>query len=140
MHASHPTYARSRRIAGKRSRIRISTQFSAVIELSNVTQHYGIRPVLRDISLKIRAGRLAAVVGPNGMGKTTLLGVMAGALTPQKGYCEINGLRRRRSEAEELEIRPRVVYLSDHPWLPVEGTGANCCSVSGGFTISTAKC
>lgn len=95
----------------------------AVIELFNVTQHYGVRPVLRDISLKIRAGRLTAVVGPNGMGKTTLLGVMAGVLTPQKGHCEIDGLRRRRTEEEELEIRRRVVYLPDHPWLPFERTG-----------------
>jgi ABC-2 type transport system ATP-binding protein len=94
-----------------------------VIALTDVTQHYGVRPVLREISLKVPAGRLTAIVGPNGMGKTTLLGVMAGILSPQKGYCEINGLRRRRSEDEELEIRRRVVYLPDHPWLPVERTG-----------------
>src|SRR5689334_11357692 len=94
-----------------------------MIVLSDVTQHYGVRPVLRDITLKIPAGRLTAVVGPNGMGKTTLLGVMAGVLSPQKGYCEIDNLRRRRSEEEEREIRRRVVYLPDHPWLPVERTG-----------------
>ena len=94
-----------------------------MIVLSAVTQHYGVRPVLRDISVKIPAGRLTAIVGPNGMGKTTLLGVMAGVLSPQRGYCEIDGLRRRRSEDEELEIRRRVVYLPDHPWLPVERTG-----------------
>jgi ABC-type multidrug transport system ATPase subunit len=79
--------------------------------------------VLRDVSLQIPAGKLTAVVGPNGMGKTTLLGVMAGTLSPQSGYCEIDGLRRRRSEQEELEIRRRVVYLPDHPWLPMERTG-----------------
>lgn len=94
-----------------------------MIVLSDVTQHYGVRPVLRDISLKIPAGRLTAIVGPNGMGKTTLLGVIAGVLSPQHGFCEIDGLRRRRSEDEELEIRRRVVYLPDHPWLPMERTG-----------------
>src|SRR5262245_27893416 len=94
-----------------------------MIALSNVTQHYGVRPVLRDVSVKIPAGRLTAIVGPNGMGKTTLLSVIAGVLSPQEGHVEIDGLRRRRSEEEELEIRRRVVYLPDHPWLPVLRTG-----------------
>jgi ABC-type multidrug transport system ATPase subunit len=94
-----------------------------MISLSGVTQHYGIRPVLRDIDLKIPHGRLTAIVGPNGMGKTTLLGVMAGTLWPQKGEVEIDGLRRRRSVEEELAIRRLMVYLPDHPWLPKERTG-----------------
>jgi ABC-type multidrug transport system ATPase subunit len=94
-----------------------------MIVLKDVTQHYGIRPVLKQVSLKIPAGRLTAIVGPNGMGKTTLLSVMAGLLSPQKGHVEIDGLRRRRTEEEELAIRRRVVYLPDHPWLPTNRTG-----------------
>ena len=94
-----------------------------MIHLAGVTQHYGVRPVLREVDVKIPAGRLTAIVGPNGMGKTTLLGVMAGVLSPQKGYVEIDGLRRRRTEEEELAIRRRVVYLPDHPWLPMARTG-----------------
>lgn len=94
-----------------------------MISLVGVTQHYGIRPVLKNVDLKISAGKLTAVVGPNGMGKTTLLGVIAGTLVPQHGRVEIDGLRRRGSEEEELAIRRRVVYLPDHPWLPRERTG-----------------
>jgi ABC-type multidrug transport system ATPase subunit len=62
-------------------------------------------------------------MGPNGMGKSTLLGVAAGVLWPQKGYVEINGLRRRASVDDELAIRKQVVYLPDHPWLPKNSTG-----------------
>jgi len=94
-----------------------------VIELCGVTQHYGVRPVLRHIELQIKAGELTAIVGPNGMGKSTLLGVIAGVLSPNKGHVTIDGVRRRRSEQEELEIRRRVVYLPDHPWLPMNRTG-----------------
>ena len=94
-----------------------------MIEVCGVTQHYGVRPVLRDVNVRIEAGELTAIVGPNGMGKSTLLGVMAGVLSPQKGYVEIDGLRRRRSAEEELDIRRQVVYLPDHPWLPVTRTG-----------------
>ena len=53
----------------------------------------GCGRVLKGISLEIDAGQLIVVVGPNGMGKTTLLGVMAGTMTPQRGYVEYDGLR-----------------------------------------------
>ena len=94
-----------------------------MIELIDVTQHYGVRPVLRGISLRIERGEVVAILGPNGMGKSTLLGVMAGVLSPQKGTVLIDGLRRRGSEEEELAIRKMTVYLPDQPWLPAQRTG-----------------
>jgi ABC-2 type transport system ATP-binding protein len=94
-----------------------------MIQLRDIVQHYGVRPVLRGINLQIPAGMVVALVGPNGIGKTTLLAVMAGVLSPQQGYVEIDGLRRRRSVEEEQAIRRRVVYLPDHPWLPLNRTG-----------------
>jgi ABC-2 type transport system ATP-binding protein len=93
-----------------------------VIELHDITQHYGVRPVLRGISLRIERGEVVVILGPNGMGKTTLLGVMAGVLSPQKGEVLIDGLKRRGSEEEELTIRKMTVYLPDQPWLPAQRT------------------
>jgi ABC-type multidrug transport system ATPase subunit len=94
-----------------------------MINVINVTQHYGIRPVLRNINLSIPSGSLAAVIGPNGMGKSTLLAVIAGVLSPQHGYVEVDGLRRKSSIENELAIRRRLVYLPDRPWLPKNRTG-----------------
>jgi ABC-2 type transport system ATP-binding protein len=94
-----------------------------MIELAEVTQHYGVRPVLRRVSLRIEAGELVVVLGPNGMGKSTLLGVMAGVLSPQHGTVRISGLKRRESVDAELAIRKQAVYLPDHRWLPAARTG-----------------
>ncbi|MFA6240314.1 MAG: ABC transporter ATP-binding protein [Candidatus Hydrogenedentales bacterium] len=94
-----------------------------MIDIVDLTQHYGVRPVLKDVNLRIATGELVAVMGPNGMGKSTLLAAVAGMLTPQKGYIEIDGLRRKRSEDAELKIRKRLFYLPDNPWLPVHKTG-----------------
>jgi ABC-type multidrug transport system ATPase subunit len=93
-----------------------------VIELIDITQHYGVRPVLRGITLRIERGEVVVILGPNGMGKTTLLGVMAGVMAPQKGEVWIDGLRRRGSEEEELAIRKMTVYLPDQPWMPAQRT------------------
>jgi ABC-2 type transport system ATP-binding protein len=94
-----------------------------MIVLSDVTQHYGVRPVLRHINVRVERGEIVVALGPNGMGKSTLLGVMAGVLTPQHGYVEIDGYRRRASIEDELAIRKTAVYLPDRPWIPSQRTG-----------------
>ena len=94
-----------------------------MIVLTDVTQHYGVKPVLKRISVRVEKGELVVVLGPNGMGKSTLLGVMGGMLAPQEGSIAIDGRIRRHSIAEELEIRKTAVYLPDRPWLPGNRTG-----------------
>ncbi len=94
-----------------------------MIRVVDVIQHYGVRPVLRGVNLEVRDGELLALMGPNGMGKSTLLGVMAGALWPQEGYVEIAGMKRRSSEDNELAIRRKVAYLPADAWLPTGHTG-----------------
>ena len=94
-----------------------------MIDLIDVTQHYGIRPVLKHINLRIERSELVVIVGPNGMGKTTLLGVMGGVLQPQHGHVTVGGHRRRQSAEEELAVRRMAVYLPDQPWVPESLTG-----------------
>ena len=94
-----------------------------MIRVENLTHHYGIRPVLSDISMEIRTGELVVLLGPNGMGKTTLLGCLAGVLNPHRGHVEFDGVRRRQSVDDERELRKRIVYLPDNAWLPAEMPG-----------------
>lgn len=94
-----------------------------MIRLTHIWHHYGIRPTLRDINLTVAPGELLCVMGPNGMGKSTLLGVIAGTLAPIKGQVQIDGLTRRQSIDEEKKIREQVIYLPDTPWLPDNNTG-----------------
>ncbi len=94
-----------------------------MINVVDVSHHYGIRPVLSHVNLHVPAGKLVAVMGPNGVGKSTLLGIVSGLISPAKGHVEIGGLRRRADEETELRIRRQVVFLPDHPWLPEFMTG-----------------
>lgn len=94
-----------------------------VISVKNVWHHYGIRPILKDISFDVERGELVVVMGPNGMGKSTLLGVIGGILHPIKGHVNIDGKIRRNSIEEEKAIREQVVYLPDDPFLPPRLTG-----------------
>lgn len=47
---------------------------------------------LKDISFKIEPGEIVGYIGPNGAGKSTTIKVMSGILTPDSGFCNINGL------------------------------------------------
>lgn len=94
-----------------------------MVNFISVTQHYGVRAVLHGVSLRVDSGQLVALMGSNGMGKSTLLRVAAGLLNPIKGHVEINGVRRRSSVANEQAIRRQVAYLPDHAWLPRNMTG-----------------
>lgn len=94
-----------------------------MINIVDVTHHYAVKPILREVSLNVRRGEVLAIMGPNGTGKSTLMQVMAGVIAPYKGYCEIDGKRRRQSEDEEVAIRRKVVYLPAEPWVPRGMTG-----------------
>jgi len=100
-----------------------STVSMTMIKIVDVSHHYGVRPVLSHVSLEVPAGELVVVMGPNGVGKSTLLGIVAGLATPTNGYVEINGLRRRATEQVELQIRRQMAFLPDQPWLPEFKTG-----------------
>jgi len=62
-----------------------------LVELKNVTFSYGGQPVLQDICLRIHPGQFAALVGPSGAGKTSLLKLLLGMLTPQRGTITMQG-------------------------------------------------
>jgi len=94
-----------------------------MIDVVGVNHHYGLRPVLRNVNLRIGTGELVSIMGPNGSGKTTLMQILAGLLSPVDGHVEIGGLRRKRTADEELAIRKQVVHLPAEPWTPRTRTG-----------------
>jgi len=60
-----------------------------VVEVENATVGYGETPVLRDFSAKIVRGDRIGIIGPNGVGKSTLLKLLLGELQPQQGTVKL---------------------------------------------------
>jgi ABC-2 type transport system ATP-binding protein len=65
----------------------------AVLDARGVSQRFGPKLVLSDVSLTIGAGEIHALLGPNGAGKTTLIRILAGLQHPTTGSVEIDGFR-----------------------------------------------
>ncbi len=64
-----------------------------MIRFNHVTKNLGGRMVLNDVSFEIKANETVAVLGASGSGKTTLLKLIAGAIQPDAGDCEIDSTR-----------------------------------------------
>ena len=56
-----------------------------VLEVSGLSKAYGDKQVLRDVSLTVRRGERVAIIGPNGLGKSTLLKIVMSRLAPDVG-------------------------------------------------------
>ena len=72
------------------------------IDMRNVAFAYGERPILRDIQLQIPKGKLIAIMGGSGCGKTTLLRLLSGQLTPQQGDVMVGGCLVNRLSSRQL--------------------------------------
>ncbi len=62
-----------------------------VLSLLNVESAYGPIKAIRGVSLKVRKGEIATVLGSNGAGKTTILKTISGIIDPRKGSIEFKG-------------------------------------------------
>ncbi|MBO4914322.1 MAG: ATP-binding cassette domain-containing protein, partial [Oscillospiraceae bacterium] len=85
----------------------VLTRLTGGIELNNVTFRYteDMPPVLDDLSLKIRPGQYVAIVGKTGCGKSTLMRIMLGFETPQKGAVYYDGRDLKRIDLKSLRRR-----------------------------------
>ena len=91
-----------------------------MIEIENITKHFGQKVAVSRLSLKIPAGELFAFVGPNGAGKTTTIKVMVGLLRADDGTVRICG---HDILADPLKAKASISYIPDQPYLYDKLTG-----------------
>lgn len=88
------------------------------IDVKNVTYYYPDteEPVIDDASLSIKKGQTVAFIGASGAGKTTMVDIILGLLTPQQGVVmadHINVHEKPKTFHAQIGYIPQVIYLSD---------------------------
>jgi energy-coupling factor transport system ATP-binding protein len=99
-----------------------STQLEVQLEVSGLGVELGGRSVLRDLSFSARGGQVVAVVGRNGVGKTTLLRALAG-LQKHTGAVTVNGetpdlglvFQNPDLQLFNASVREEILYRLPHP-------------------------
>ena len=75
----------------KKFRIKSFKKVKTIIEFENVSLSYGNRLILDNISFKINEGQIFGMLGPNGVGKSTIFNLITGLIAPKHGKIKING-------------------------------------------------
>ena len=83
------------------------------IEMVQVGFKYGNKPILRNIDLIITAGDKVRISGPSGIGKTTLVSMIAGLLTPSEGQVLVNGLDLQQFDLSSYQRQ--IGYVTQDP-------------------------
>lgn len=85
------------------SEARKAPRFKGNIEFDHVSFSYDDKtPVLKDVSFEIQTGQVAAIVGPSGVGKTTIISLIPRLYDPQSGTITIDGVDIRRYKLKSL--------------------------------------
>lgn len=84
----------------------------SLLAISKLTSGYGELPVVRDVSLRVDAGEVVALLGANGAGKTTILHTIAGVIPAMSGQisldgAEINDLASHKISRRGLALLPQ---------------------------------
>lgn len=85
-----------------------------MIESKNVIKTIGEKIILRNINIQINKGETVAILGPNGVGKSTWLKIVAGLMQPTEGQILINGDILKKDQFEQKEL---LGYLGHQSFL-----------------------
>jgi heme exporter protein A len=85
-----------------------------VIEAQGLGKRFGIRWVLRGVTLDVARGEAAALIGPNGSGKSTILRILGTLLRPNAGTASVNGFD---IVSDASSVRGQIGYLAHTPGL-----------------------
>jgi len=89
----------------------------ASIEINNLNKKYNDILAVKNINFKIKKGSIVGLLGPNGCGKTTTIGMMLGLIKPSSGTVFING-ENIENENNRTKILQKVNFISPYVELP----------------------
>ena len=85
------------------------------VEVSNVSKNFNKLSVLHNINLDINEKDLMAIIGPNGGGKSTLLKIIMGILTPDTGEVKVLGMEPKKARKSMGYLPQHVSFDPDFP-------------------------
>ena len=86
-----------------------------LVEVKNIKKNYGKNEAVKGISFNIKENEILGLLGPNGSGKTTTIGMLLGLLKPTSGDILING---QKLEGNRIEILEQINFISPYIELP----------------------
>ena len=86
-----------------------------LVEVKNLKKNYSSKEAVKNISFSIKENEILGLLGPNGSGKTTTIGMLLGLLKPSAGEIKINNMS---FEKNRIEILSKINFISPYIELP----------------------
>ena len=86
-----------------------------LVEVKDIKKNYGKNEAVKGISFTIKEDEILGLLGPNGCGKTTTIGMLLGLLKPSSGEIFING---QKLDGNRIEILEQINFISPYIELP----------------------
>ena len=90
---------------------------SKILRCENLSKRYGDVYALNNVSFSLDSGKIVGLLGPNGSGKTTIIKIINGLLTPDAGIVAIDGMRPSKFTKALVAYLPDCIYLNS--WMTV---------------------
>jgi lipopolysaccharide export system ATP-binding protein len=98
----------------KKFRIKSFKNINTIVEFDNVSLSYGQRLILDNINFKINEGQIFGMLGPNGVGKSTIFNLMTGLIKPKSGRILIDGEDVTRYPIYHRTKKFKIGYVPQH--------------------------
>ncbi len=85
------------------------------IEVTNLSKSYGLKEAVKNINFEVKENQIIGLLGPNGCGKTTTIGMLLGLLKPSNGEIIVNGMK---IEENRINILKKINFISPYIELP----------------------
>ena len=98
----------------KKFRIKSFKNKNSLIEFENISLSYGNRLILDNINFKINEGQIFGMLGPNGVGKSTIFNLLTGLIKPNSGIVKINNIDVTNYPVYLRTKKFKVGYVPQH--------------------------
>ena len=98
----------------KKFRIKSFKNENAILKLQKLSLKYGRKIILDNLSLQLNNGQILGLLGPNGVGKTTIFNIITGLTSPDFGSVIINSEKINKSPIYERTLRFKIGFVPQY--------------------------
>ena len=98
----------------KKFRIKSFKNINSIIEFENISLSYGNRQILENINFKINEGQIFGMLGPNGVGKSTIFNIITGLIKPDYGTINFDNINATNYPIYLRTTKFKIGYVPQH--------------------------
>mgnify|MGYP001175023782 CR=1 FL=1 len=98
----------------KKFRIKFFKEKKAILQLEKISLKFGRKIILDNLSLRLNNGQILGLLGPNGVGKTTIFNLITGLISPDFGSIIINGQKVNNHPIYQRTLKYKIGFVPQH--------------------------